>query len=103
MRRNERHQTAIVTVVVLLRTAVLFEGMNGPRLPPSHPDRQLECEDLMEARLVALMDRTRERGWTQEEVADAAIALAYNHVLRHKENEGTGRQIAEAIAPFRTN
>jgi hypothetical protein len=79
--------------------------MKRPRLSDDHPDRQLECEEMLEARLTALMDRSREVGWHQEEVAAAVIELAYNYVLRLNANDETDRQIADAIrsARYRTN
>lgn len=72
--------------------------MKPPRLPAGHPDHQLECEEMLEARLSAMMDRAREAGWHQEDVAGAVIELAYNYVLRLNANTETDRQIAAAIA-----
>ena len=77
--------------------------MKSPRLPTDHPDSHLECEETLEARLTALMDRAREAGWHQEKVASAVIELAYNYILRLNANDDTDRQIAEATARFRTN
>jgi hypothetical protein len=71
--------------------------MKSPRLPPDHPDRFLECEEMLEARLVAILDRAREMGWSQDEVAGAVTELAFNYVLRERANEETDRQIAEAM------
>ena len=71
--------------------------MKAPRLPADHPDRHLECEEMMEARLVSLMDRAREDGWTQNEVASAVTELAFYYVLRQKANEECDRQIAAAM------
>ena len=77
--------------------------MLPPRLPPDHPDSHLECEEALESRLTALMDLAREAGWPQEKVASAVIEIAYNYILRLNANDDTNRQIAAAMAQFRTN
>lgn len=71
--------------------------MNRPRLPADHPDRIIDLEQEMESHLVALMDRAREAGWNQEEVAAAVTSLARNYVLRLEANLETDRQIAQAM------
>lgn len=50
----------------------------------------------MELHLVALMDRAREAGWHQEEVAAAVTSLARNYCLRLDANLETEKQIALA-------
>ena len=77
--------------------------MKPPRLPADHPDSHLECEEALESRLTALMDRAREAGWHQEKVASAVIELAYNYVLRLNANAETDEQIALAVAKLRTS
>ena len=76
--------------------------MKPPRLPDDHPDSHLECEEALESRLIALMDRAREAGWHQEKVASAVIELAYNYILRLDASAETDRQIADAIIRARS-
>lgn len=71
--------------------------MKSPRLPPDHPDRVIELEQEMESHLVALMDRAKDAGWDQEEIAKAVINLAVNYVHRLRANEETDRQIAQSL------
>jgi hypothetical protein len=71
--------------------------MNRPRLTANHPDRILDLEQETESHLVALMDRAREAGWHQEEVAAAVTSLARNYVLRLDANLETDKQIAMAM------
>jgi hypothetical protein len=63
----------------------------------THPDRILDLEQELESHLVALMDRAREAGWHQEEVAEAVTSLARNYVLRLDANLETDRQMAMAM------
>jgi len=71
--------------------------MKPPRLATNHPDRILDLEQEMESHLVALMDRAREAGWHQEDVAAAVTNLARNYVLRLDANLETDKQIALAM------
>jgi hypothetical protein len=71
--------------------------MNRPRLPANHPDRILELEQEMESHLAALMDRARDLGWHQEEIAAAVMSLARNYVLRLEANVETDIAIAKAM------
>lgn len=71
--------------------------MNRPRLPADHPDRILDLEQEMESHLVALMDRARDLGWHQEEIAAAVMSLARNYVLRLEANVETDIAIAKAM------
>ena len=54
-------------------------------------------EQEMELHLVALMDRAREAGWHQEEVAAAITSLARNYLLRLDANLESEKQMAVAI------
>lgn len=77
--------------------------MKAPRTSEDHPDRNIECEEMLESRLTSLMDRAREAGWHQEEVADAVIELAFNYVSRLSANAETDQQIAQTMAKLRTS
>lgn len=75
--------------------------MQPPRLPASHPDRILECEEAIEAGVVALIEAGTGAGYTATEVALAISSVADNLILAAAANADTDRQIAEALARLR--
>lgn len=75
--------------------------MNRPRLPSTHPDRHLECQEVLEPHVIAIVDEGIAAGWSIEEVTAALVALADNAMLAHAANGDTDRQIAAALARLR--
>lgn len=55
-----------------------------PRLPDDHPDRNLECQEALESRLVELIDTARRSGWAVGEITIALAELADNLRLQHE-------------------
>ena len=68
----------------------------GPKMPADHPDRQLECEFVMERGFQLLALDAEAAGWNGEEVAHALMGLARAHVMATRENELTEYQIRSA-------
>lgn len=71
--------------------------IDRPRLPQQHPDRSLECQETIEARLVDLIDEARAAGWTVADITSAIIEVAENLRLQAEAIDDTERQIAEAV------
>lgn len=70
--------------------------MRGPRRENDYPDRHLECQEDLEARVIAIIDEGREAGWSVHDITTALVALADNLMLADGANADTDRQIAEA-------
>ncbi|MBP1873566.1 hypothetical protein J2Z19_003281 [Ensifer adhaerens] len=58
----------------------------APKHPKSHPDRDLLCQEAIEAEFQSLADRAEASGWSREEVATALMELADNHFLAMNAN-----------------
>jgi len=50
--------------------------MNGPKHEGKYPDRNLECESEMAARVVDALDEAEAAGWDRVEAAKAMIRAA---------------------------
>lgn len=61
--------------------------LKPPRFPALHPDRHLDCQELLEDRFNIIVDDARAAGWSVEELAVALVELADNMVLGHRSNE----------------
>lgn len=60
--------------------------ISAPELPKSHPDRDLLCQEAIEAEFQSLADRAHAAGWSCEEVATALMELADNNFLAMNAN-----------------
>lgn len=67
-----------------------------PKYPVGHPDRQLHCEELLEAAFLALAGRAEKAGWNPDEVALALQSLADNYLLAREGNAETEAAISRA-------
>lgn len=72
--------------------------MKSPRLPGPYPDRHIECQETIEASVIAIIDEGKAAGWSIADVTAALSALADNLMLADAANGETDRQIAAAIA-----
>lgn len=75
--------------------------MRGPRHGNDYPDRALECQEDLEARVITIIDEGRAAGWSVRDITAALVALADNLMLADEANAETGRQIAEAMIETR--
>ena len=71
--------------------------MRSPRLPTDYLDRHLECQEVLEQRVIAIIDDGKAAGWSTRDVTTALIALADNLMLADEANKQTDRDIAEAL------
>lgn len=55
--------------------------MQGPRFDGDYPDRNLDCQMDLEARVIDIIDTGRTMGCTTRDVTTALIALADNLML----------------------
>lgn len=53
----------------------------APKHSKHHPDRDLLCQEAMEAEFQSLAERAQAAGWSRAEVATALLELADNHFL----------------------
>lgn len=74
-------------------------GVDPPRCGRSHPDRDLECEQAMEAAFIALAECAEAAGWGTREVADALVELAYNRWVAIDENSRMMEECAGVFIP----
>lgn len=58
----------------------------SPKHSKRHPDRDLLCQEALEAEFQLLADRAQAAGWSREEVATALMELADNHFLAMNAN-----------------
>ena len=68
--------------------------MKPPRHPTPYPDRLLDCEEAMEADLLALLDRAEAAGWSRAEAVVALISLCENTQLGDEANAELRRFIS---------
>jgi hypothetical protein len=61
--------------------------LNSPRFPTHHPDRHIDCQEILEDRINIIMDDARAAGWSTEEIAVAIVELADNLVLGQRAND----------------
>ncbi|MBW6426017.1 hypothetical protein KX729_32085 [Rhizobium sp. XQZ8] len=78
--------------VIYILTAALEEApadsitfgmadVSAPKLPITHPDRHLSCQEAIDTAFHALASQTEDAGWRKEEVAAALVDLADCHML----------------------
>lgn len=60
--------------------------LTSPRFPARHPDRHIDCQEILEDRVITIVDDARAAGWSMEEIAVALVELADNMVLGHRAN-----------------
>lgn len=54
--------------------------LTGPKRLGPYPDRELDCQEALEARFVALVDEAEAIGWVRTEVYTGLIELIINHM-----------------------
>ncbi|AUH66834.1 hypothetical protein [Paracoccus zhejiangensis] len=57
------------------------DQMAGPRKLGPYPDRDLDCQESLETRFLALVDQAEAAGWVRIEIYDALIELIENHAI----------------------
>lgn len=72
--------------------------MKPPRLPPEHPDRIIELEEMLDRPMAEHMEAALTAGWDVWEIDLAVRSLVEHFVKRIAANADTDRQIAEAMA-----
>lgn len=70
--------------------------ISSPRRPPEHPDRQLDCEEAMEAAFQDVVEKAMAAGWGQQEIAIGLIGLVQAHIHALRENEKTEAAMSRA-------
>ena len=58
----------------------------APKHPKCHPDRDLHCQEAIEAEFQSIADRAFQAGRSREEVATALMELADNNFLAMNSN-----------------
>lgn len=60
--------------------------MNGPRKPGDYPDRDIDCQEDLAAKLIEALDEAEGAGWDRLE---AAAALVQSAIAIHMGESGT--------------
>ncbi|MBA8822336.1 hypothetical protein BRY73_02735 [Ochrobactrum sp. P6BS-III] len=50
--------------------------MNGPKRPGEYPDREIDCQEDVAARLIIALDDAEAAGWDRIEAANAILEAA---------------------------
>jgi hypothetical protein len=50
--------------------------MNGPRKPGDYPDRDIDCQEDLAAKLIEALDEAEGAGWNRMEAAKAIVEAA---------------------------
>lgn len=53
--------------------------LKSPLFPARHPDRHVDCQEILEDRIITIVDEARAAGWSVEEIAVALVELALGH------------------------
>jgi hypothetical protein len=56
--------------------------ISSPKLEEGHPDRSMKCHFTLEPGFQEFVRQAQAAGWTEDEVADAMLNLAHNHLTR---------------------
>lgn len=72
--------------------------LTSPRFPARHPDRHIDCQEILEDRVITIVDDARAAGWSVEEIAVALVELADNMVLGNRANANMETTIGVARA-----
>lgn len=70
--------------------------VTAPKRPNGHPDRQLDCEEAMEAAFQEIAEKAIAAGWGQQEIALALVGLVQAHIHALRENEKTEAAMSRA-------
>ncbi|HEV7252668.1 MAG TPA: hypothetical protein VGN97_06170 [Mesorhizobium sp.] len=65
----------------------------GPKRGADHPDREIDCQEALEAQFQDLAERAEAAGWTAQEADTALLALAMSRIKARMAN----RDVEEAI------
>ncbi|TRW92856.1 hypothetical protein FNJ84_20855 [Paracoccus sp. M683] len=57
------------------------DQLTGPRELGPYADRDLDCQESLEAKFLALVDQAEAVGWVRTEIYDALIELIENHAI----------------------
>lgn len=57
-----------------------------PRHGTDYPDRNLDCQEALESRVIALIDEAKAAGWTMPDITVALVELADNLMLQARED-----------------
>lgn len=57
--------------------------MKKPRHEGEYPDREIDCQEALEASILAVIDEAEAAGWSVPETAAAIGQLADNIALQH--------------------
>jgi len=68
-----------------------------PRHPTNYADRNLDCQEAIESRVIAIIDDARAAGWSIHDITLALTDLADNLMLQARANEATDCQISELL------
>lgn len=71
--------------------------MKPPRHPLGNPDRHLECQEALEARIIAVIDEGKAAGWSIADITTATIAVADNLMLADAANRKVDEEIEAAL------
>jgi len=71
--------------------------MKPPRHQPGNPDRHLECQEVLEARILAIVDEGGAAGWSTAEITAAIIDLADHVMLADAANQQVDKDIVAAL------
>lgn len=67
----------------------------SPRRTDDYPDRNLECQEAIEASVITVIDDARSAGWTVSDLTAALVELADNLMHQHHANDHTDQWIAD--------
>ena len=70
--------------------------VSPPKRPSDHPDRQLDCEEALEAAFQEVAEKAVAAGWDAKEIAMSLVGLAEAHIKAMRENEKTEEAISAA-------
>ena len=68
----------------------------SPKIAAGHPGRPLECQLVLRPAFQDFVRRVQASGWTEDEVADAMLDLAHNHLIGIIEGPRRQRYIDKA-------
>ena len=72
-------------------------SVDPPTLPPFHPLRIRECQDVLAGAVTAVMDNAEAAGWTIAEITIAMSALADEIMLHEVDIEETNFLLRDVL------
>lgn len=77
--------------------------ISKPRRTGDYPDREVDCQEAMEAGFQAIIDCMLEAGWTRDEAKRALRRLVAADNMTQKENAKVEAELAIARAILRAS